>query len=332
MRVLRDPSTELLPAGVGGSGVATEGQIAEMESLLRRGLADGAVAVGLGSAYTPGATMAEIERMFRVAAEGGASAHIHMRNGPAGLDSTIAAAQAAGAKLHVVHVNSSSENDLPVFLEKIKAARDGGQDVTTEAYPYGAGMTEVKSALFDDWKTWPDSRFAMHQLVETGERLTRTTFAAAREKGGTVIIHGRSDEQTRASIANPYAMIASDGFIVNGRGHPRTSGTYAKVLGRYVREEKALSLMDAIRKMTLEPARRLEARVPQMANKGRIRIGADADITIFDPATVIDRATYEDATIPSAGIPYVIVNGQVVVDKGELTSARPGRGIRAPIP
>jgi dihydroorotase len=332
MRVLRDPSTELLPAGVGGSGVATEGQIGEMEALLRRGLADGAVAVGLGSAYTPGATMAELERVFRVAAEGNASAHIHMRNGPAGLDSTIAAAKAAGAKLHVVHLNSSSGDDLPAFLERIKAARDAGQDVTTEAYPYGAGMTEIKSALFDDFKTWPDERFGLHQLVETGERLTRATFTAAREKGGTVIIHGRSDEQTRASIANPYAMIASDGFIVNGRGHPRTSGSYAKVLGRYVRDEKALSLMDAIRKMTLDPAKRLEARVPQMANKGRIRIGADADITIFDPATVIDRATYEDATLPSTGIPYVIVNGEVVVDQGQLTSARPGRGVRAPIP
>jgi N-acyl-D-aspartate/D-glutamate deacylase len=126
-------------------------------------------------------------------------------------------------------------------------------------------------------------------------------------------------------------MIASDGFIENGRGHPRTSGTYAKVLGRYVREEGVVDLMDALRRMTVEPARRLEPRVPGMADKGRIRVGADADITIFDPATVIDRATYEDASIPSAGIPYVIVGGQLVVDGGELTDARPGRAIRAPM-
>ena len=126
-------------------------------------------------------------------------------------------------------------------------------------------------------------------------------------------------------------MIASDGFIENGRGHPRTSGTYAKVLGKYVREEKALSLMDALRKMTIEPARRLEARVPGMARKGRIAVGADADLTVFDPATVIDRATYEDGTIPSAGIPFVIVNGQVVVERGQITNARPGRAIRAPV-
>lgn len=331
MRVLGDPSAGLLPAGIGGSGAATEAQLAEMESLLQKGLADGAVAVGFGSAYTPGATMAEIERMFRVAAAGGASVHIHMRNGPAGLDSTIAAASSAGAKLHIVHVNSSADTSLPTFLTKIKAARDAGQDVTTEAYPYGAGMTEIQSALFDDWKSWPETRFGLHQLVSTGERLTRKTFEQARAKGGTVIIHGRSEEQTRAAIVSPLTMIASDGFIENGRGHPRTSGSYSKVLGKYVREEKALTLMDALRKMTIEPARRLEARVPAMASKGRISVGADADLTIFDPAKVIDRSTYEDATIPAEGIPYVIVNGQVVVDSGRVTAARPGRAIRAPV-
>ncbi|MEP6495796.1 MAG: amidohydrolase family protein [bacterium] len=331
MKVLGDPGTALLPSGIGGSGVASDAQIAAMEAILRTGLADGAVAVGFGSAYTPGATMTEIGRMFRVAADGGASAHIHMRNGIAGLDSTIAAAAAAGAKLHVVHVNSSGDTALTAFLAHIQAARDRGQDVTTEAYPYGAGMTEIQSALFDDWKTWPDAKFGLHQLVSTGERLTRTTFAEARLKGGTVIIHGRSEEQTKAAIASPLTMIASDGFIENGRGHPRTSGTFSKVLGKYVRDEHALTLMDALRKMTLMPAQRLEARVPTMATKGRLRVGADADLTLFDPATVIDRSTYENATIASAGIPYVVVRGQVVVDSGHVTRARPGTPIRAPL-
>jgi N-acyl-D-aspartate/D-glutamate deacylase len=333
MKVLHDPSTGLLPTGVGGSGTASESDVAEVETLLRKGLGDGAVAVGLGSAYTPGATMAEIERMFRVAADSGASAHIHMRNNVAGLDSTIAAAASAKAKLHIVHVNSSSDTNLVAFLSRIQAARERGQDVTTEAYPYGAGMTELGSALFDDWKTWPESRFGQHQLVSTGERLTRKSFGDLRAKGGhnvTVIIHGRSEEQTRAAVLSPLSMIASDGFIENGRGHPRTSGSYAKVLGKYVREEQGLTLMDALRKMTLMPAQRLEPRVPSMAAKGRIRVGADADLTIFDPVTIIDRSTYEDATIPSAGIPYVIVHGQVVVDSGRVTAARPGKAIRAP--
>lgn len=329
MKVLGDPGTGLLPAGIGGSGRADEKQLAAIEAILRDGLAKGAVAVGFGSAYTPGASIAEIERMFRVAAAGGAPAHIHLRGGVAGLQETIAAARAAGAALHVVHVNSSAGGDIDAFLSQIRAARDAGQDVTTEAYPYGAGMTEIQSALFDDWRTWTDDRFPLHQLVSTGERLTRASFERARTAGGTVIIHGRTEAQTRAAIASPLSMIASDGFIEKGRGHPRTSGTYAKVLGKYVRDEGALGLMDALRKMTLEPARRLERRVPAMAGKGRIRQGADADLTIFNPATVIDRATYEDASIPSAGIPFVIVGGQVVVDGGAITAARPGRGIRA---
>jgi N-acyl-D-aspartate/D-glutamate deacylase len=331
MKVLGDPGKGLLPAGIGGSGSATDAQMAAMETILREGLAQGAVAMGFGSAYTPGAPISEIERMFRVAAAGGVSAHIHMRGGVDGLRETIAAAKSAGTSLHIVHVNSSAGTELDAFLSAIKAARDAGQDVTTEAYPYGAGMTEIQSALFDDWATWTDERFALHQLVSTGERLTRATFGKARAAGGTVIIHGRSEAQTRAAIASPLSMIASDGFIENGRGHPRTSGTFAKVLGKYVRDESAVPLMDALRRMTLEPARRLERRTPAMRTKGRIGIGADADLTIFDPATVIDRATYEDASLPSTGIPYVIVAGQPVVDGGQVTSARPGRAIRAPI-
>ncbi len=331
MKVLGDPGKGLLPAGIGGSGTATDAQMAAMEAILREGLNEGAVAMGFGSAYTPGAPMAEIERMFRVAALGGVSVHIHMRGGLKGLQETIAAAGAAHAALHIVHVNSSGDTEIDAFLKAIKGAGDSGQDVTTEAYPYGAGMTEIQSALFDDWQTWPDARFGLHQLVSTGERLTRATFGKARAAGGTVIIHGRSEEQTRAAIASPLAMVASDGFIENGRGHPRTSGTFAKVLGKYVREDKVVPLMDALRRMTLDPARRLERRTPAMVNKGRLKVGADADLTVFDPATVIDQSTYEDPTRPSAGIPYVIVGGQIVVDHGNLTAARPGRAIRAPL-
>jgi len=331
MEVLGDPG-EFLPAGVGGHGTASAEQLREIERRIEEGLEQGAVAVGLGAAYTPGAPMEELGRVLDVAARHGASAHIHLRDGLASLDSTLAEARDAGAPLHVVHVNSTAGDEIDAYLSRIREAREGGQDVTTEAYPYAAGMTRIESALFDDWRSWPDTAFRRYQWVATGERMTRESFARAREEGGGVIIHSRTAEQTRTAATSPLTMIASDGFIEDGRGHPRTSGSYSKVLGTYVREEGVLALSGALRKMTIMPARRLEARVPAMARKGRVQEGADADLTLFDPATVIDRSTYSDATIPPAGIPYVIVGGTVVVDGGEIVEgARPGSAIRAPV-
>ena len=321
---------DFLPSGPGGSAPASDKQIAEMVGILEAGLAEGAVAVGFGMAYTPAATYEELETMFRVVAGAGASAHIHIRGGTRGLVRTVAAAATTGVPLHVVHANSSAGEDVAEFMSVIEGAVAAGQDVTTEVYPYGAGMTEIESALFDDWESWDDERIGLHQWVATGERLTRESFARYRSQGGTVIIHGRSEEATRAAVLHPLTMIASDGFIENGRGHPRTSGSYSKVLGRYVRGEGALSLMDALRKMTLSPAQRLKARTPSMRSKGRVRADADADLVIFDPGTVIDRSTYEDGMIPSEGIAYVVVNGVLVVESGALVEgSRPGRAVRA---
>ncbi len=316
MAVMGDPG-DFLPRGIGGYGTASDAQVAEMARLIEEGLTQGAVAVGFGTAYTPAATMAEVETMFRVASKHRASAHVHMRGGLAGLAETIETAVRADVPLHIVHANSSGGARTTEFLQIIERARADGIDVTTEAYPYGAGMTAIESALFDNWETWTDDRFENHQWVETGERLTRETFGQYRALGGTVITHSRTEEMTLAAISSPLTMIASDGFMSGGRGHPRTSGSYSKVLGRYVREQGVVTLMDALRRMSLEPARRLEARVPLMREKGRVRVGADADITIFDPRTVIDRSTYMDATLTSAGIEYVLVNGVPVIDGGE---------------
>ena len=321
-----DPVTGL--GGVTTREPATEEQIAETERLIREGLAQGAVGVGLGSAYTPGAPMAEIERMFAVAADAGVTAFIHMRGGLQGLDSTLTAARNVGAPLHVVHANSSGGGNIVRFLAMIEAAQSAGQDVTTEAYPYAASSTGIQAALFDNWESWEDGRFNQYQWVGTGERLTRETFGRYRAEGGTVIIHSRTEEMTLTAVTSPITMVASDAMPA---GHPRGAGTFAKVLGRYVREQGALRLMDALRKMTIEPARRLEGWVPALRNKGRFRVGSDADITVFDPETVIDRATYLDGSIPSEGIEYVFVNGGLVVDGGEVVGGvRPGRAVRIP--
>ena len=301
-------------------------QISETEQLIREVLAQGAIGVGLGTAYTPGATMDEIEHMFSVAADLGVTAFVHMRGGLEGLDSTLTAANNAAASLHIVHANSSGGGNILEFLEMIQMAQDEGRDVTTEAYPYGASQTGIQSALFDDWESWDDERFERHQWVRTGERLNRETFSKYREEGGSVIIHGRTEEMTLAAVTSPLTIVASDG----GTGHPRGAGTFARILGRYVREQGALELMDALARMTILPTLRLEEFVPAMKTKGRIRIGSDADITIFDPETVIDRATYLEGSLTSDGIEYVLVNGIPVVYEGEIAEGvRPGKAIKA---
>jgi len=123
-------------------------------------------------------------------------------------------------------------------------------------------------------------------------------------------------------------MIASDGL----RGHPRHAGTSARLLGHYARETRALTLMQAVEKLSLLPARRLEERVPAMRNKGRVSVGADADLVIFNAATVRDRATYEQPDRPSEGIPDVLVSGVFVVRDGALKrGVLPGKAVRAPL-
>ena len=167
----------------------------------------------------------------------------------------------------------------------------------------------------------------------TGERLTEATFAERRRTGGMVAVFSIPEDAVRAALAHPAVMVASDGVMAGGRGHPRTAGTNARLLGVYVREQKVLSLMDAIGKITLLPARRLERRAPAFRDKGRIRVGADADITVFDAERVRDRATWTAPTTPPEGIDSVIVAGVPVVERGVVRAGvRPGRLVRAPVP
>ena len=329
MAVMGDEGS-FLPTGVGGSAVATDEQIAEMILMLEQGLSQGAVAMGFGMAYTPGATYQEFRSMLEVAASARVSSHIHIRGGVEGVRRTVDIAAEVGASLHVVHANSSGGEEIADFLAVIERAVSSGQDVSTEVYPYGAGMTEIGSALFDDWENYTDLQFGLHQWVATGERLNRESFGKYRSEGGKVIIHGRSEQATRTGVVHPLTMIASDGFVEEGKGHPRTAGTFSKVLGRYVRDEGSLTLMEALRKMTLMPAQRLERAVPQMENKGRIRVGADADLVVFNPVEIKDQSTYEDGMVPSSGVKFVVVNGELVVEQGVLIEeVMPGKAVRA---
>ena len=340
MAVMHDPG-QLLPSGDAAHREATPEEREQILSLLEKGLRRGALAVGVGPAYTEAATNWEITEVFRLAAKYHASLHIHIRGGAprtggppgnfSGFEEAVAAAAITGAPLHIVHIQSTGGPDVVSELQMISEARSHGMDVTTEAYPYTMGMTSIQSAIFDHQENEPESYFASLLWPVTGEHLTRDLFLRYRQQGGMVILPSNTQENIDAAIESPLTMIASDGHLSNGKGHPRTAGTYARVLGRYVREKKALDLMTALKKMTLMPAERLEKLAPAFKDKGRIRVGADADITAFDPHTVIDKATYEKPLQYSDGIRFVLVSGVPVVKDGAFVQGIfPGRGVRAP--
>jgi N-acyl-D-aspartate/D-glutamate deacylase len=340
MVVMKDPSQSLLPTGSGGHQVATEAEIAEIKRRIEAGLAAGALGVGMGLQYTPAASKFEVLEAFRAAAKYRAPVFVHVRSfgtrdpgsSVESFMEVIAASAISGAPLHIVHLNSMSLESTPKTLAIVKDARAHGVDVTTEAYPYIAGMTEISSALLDQYVDAPDSMFSKLMLVTSGERLTRATFTAARKVGGSVIMFLNTPEMEAMAITSPLTAIASDGLISNGKGHPRTAGTNARVLGYYVRETKQLALVDALRKMTLMPAQRLEKLAPMFLNKGRIKVGADADIAVFDPATVRDRSTYQQPALASMGFRFVLVNGvPVVMDGAVRDKTFPGRGARGAI-
>jgi N-acyl-D-aspartate/D-glutamate deacylase len=339
MAAMKEPVT-FLPTGEAARRAATDAEISEMKQRVEEGLKQGAVAVGFGIQYTPQASHWEILEMFRVAARYGASCHVHMRNAGArepassvqALEEVISAAAITGAPLHVVHIHSTGGPATPKLLQMIDEARARKLDITTECYPYIAGMTDIKSAIFNEgWQEVFGIDYKDLQWAATGERLTKETFEKYRQTGGMVAVFSMTEEIVLGALRNPLTMIASDGILENGKGHPRTAGTYSRVLGKYVREDRALSLLDALAKMTLMPAQRLERRVPAMRNKGRIRLDADADITIFDPQTISDRSTFQEPARAAAGVRFVIVNGVMVVKDGQLqANVHPGGPIRAP--
>jgi dihydroorotase len=317
-------------------------RLPELEHRLDVALNEGALGIGMGINYTPGATREEILGAFGVAARHHAPIFVHLRSaglvenagGIAGVQEVIADAAATGAPLHVVHVTSMGLSATPVLLKLIDGAHARGLDVTTEAYPYTAGATFLQSAIFDpgfqerlgiDYSNilWP----------ATGERLTAETFAKYRQQGGLAVIFMIPDSAADQAYRDRDVMVASDGGfeIQNGQpiGHPRSAGTHARILGRFVRERNVISLMDAVRKMTLLPAKRLERVDADMKHKGRVQPGADADLVVFDPAKVIDRATFEKPAQYSDGIVHVLVNGTFVVRGSNLVpGVAPGKPVR----
>jgi N-acyl-D-aspartate/D-glutamate deacylase len=333
---IHDP-TIVPQSGPATNQPATLQQIDQIEDRLRQELDAGALGIGMGLQYTPGATRFEVIRMFRLAASRHVPVFTHVRSfgllepgsSIEAISEVIGAAAISGASLHIVHINSSCNSVGLECVSLVAGARARGLDITTEAYPYIAGMTAINSALFNPgWKEKLGVDYDALQLPDTGERLTKERFDTLHAASGnlTVLLFTNTQEMVDAVIAEPLVMIASDG----ADGHPRNAGTFSHILARYVRERGSITLMDAIRKMALMPAQRLEKSTQAARRKGRLQEGADADVVVFDPKIVGDRATYAAPREPSTGMKYVIVGGTVLIDQGKLVpNAFPGKPLAA---
>ncbi|HWW94868.1 MAG TPA: amidohydrolase family protein [Vicinamibacteria bacterium] len=333
------PAGAILPkSGPATDQPATPEQIEGMRERLRAELDAGGLAVGMGIEYTPGATRLEVIEMFRLAAERRLPVYTHARSsgrvepGPTveEISEVIGAVAVTGASLHIVHINSTCLRDVLECLAMVEGARARGLDVTTEAYPYIAGMTSINSALFNPgWQDKLGIGFGDLMLPEKGERLTKERFDELHNSSTAhwVVIFSNKQEVIDKVIPHPLVMIASDGL----EGHPRNAGTYSRVLAQYVREKGTITLMDALRKMSLMPAEMLERSTPAARHKGRLQEGADADIVVFDAGTISDRSTFEKPMEPSVGVRYLVVGGTLVVDEGKIVpDVFPGRALLGP--
>ena len=354
-------------------GRAEPAQVSALLALLSADLADGALGIGVLLGYAPAADPAEYLRVAGLAAQAGAPTFTHARDliemvpGAAidGAEEIVRAAGQTGAHMHYCHVNSTSQRHVDRVLALVSRAQAAGSRVTTEAYPYGSGMTGIGAAFL------APGRLAERDLVPssltyapTGERISseaRLRELRQADPGGLVIIDllNEDDPADRAllmrSLTFPGSVVASDAMPLTWTAppadpaawplpataitHPRTAGTFCRALrlltgagglAEAAGARPALGLSQALAKCSLEPARLIEDRVPSLRRKGRVQAGLDADLVVFDPDAITDRASYLHSTVPSAGIRHVLVNGVFVVRDGGLAAdARPGRPVRA---
>lgn len=344
------------------AAVSTQSQLDTIADMVSEGLDQGGLGVGFLLGYAPGTGRKEYYQISKLAAKRNVATFTHARflsmlepdSSFDGMAEIVSVAASTGVHAHIVHLNSMSLSDIDIIKPMILGAQAKGLSITTEAYPYGAGATGIGAAMFRGPR-WRESMGGVtaHNFDIGGKRLTEERFAfLQKEKPETeIIIHFLDLDKPKdkanldKSVLFPGGVIASDGgpWQMNGApldkdvwplpenawAHPRGAGTYARFLHEYVRETRSVTLLDAIERISYGPAKILEDSVPQMKKKGRIQVGADADITVFDLASVTDRATFAKPAQPSEGIRYVIVNGSLLVENGKLnTDILPGRAIR----
>jgi N-acyl-D-glutamate deacylase len=345
--------------------LATPEETARILARVERGLQEGAVGIGVLAGYAPGHGRKEAFAVAQLAARVGVPTFTHVRyqsviepqSSFESIAEVVSLAAATGARMHINHLNSSSTRDIPRIAELLRGAQGRGLRITTEAYPYGAGSTAVGSELFrGNWRERLGGATA-GDIELAGVPFTDSTLAEAQEKtpGAWIIAHYLRPDRSAAdqghldqSVLFPDGAIASDAMPWTSQGkpitgdvwplpadafaHPRSAGTFTRFLRDYVRERRKVTLREGLRRMTLIPAQILEGSVPQMKRKGRLQVGADADLIAFDPATVSDRGTYTQPNQTAVGMRHVIVNGTAVIRDGVLVrDALPGRAIRRPV-
>jgi len=325
---------------------ATSEQIEAMRPLAVQAIRDGAVGIGFGINYTPGASYEEIFALFEVAAAEGVPCHLHARYKGNVFPLTmslaamevVAIAAATGAQAEIAHLISSTVGSAPLSIALLEGAKARGVDVGFDFHVWTRNQTTLQSALFDEgWQErFGGADFSDVYVANTQERLTEARFYELRAQPGQLAIQTEfiPEEEMIMGLQSPLGIVSSDGGGLDaGRGHPRSVGTFGRFLGRFVRDLEVVSWMEGIKKITLLPAQRLERAVPRMARKGRLQVGMDADVTVFDPNTVRERATYAEPAQMSAGISYVIVNGTLVLDDGVIVEGvKPGQWLRHPRP
>lgn len=319
-------------------------QIPEMKELARQAIRDGAVGIGFGLNYSPGASYEEVFAMFQVAGEFGVMAAPHARYKGNVFPFTmslatmevLAMAAATGASLQMIHLISSTVGSAPLSIALIEGARARGVDVGFDFHVWTRNQTSLQSALYDEgWQArFGGADYSCLYVAETQENLTEARFYELRAQPGALSVQCEfiPEEEIVMGIRSPLGVITSDGGgLVDGTGHPRSVGTFARFLGRYVRDQGVVDWMEGLRRITLLPAQRVDRAMPLMRWKGRMQEGMDADITVFHPETVQERATYASPDQRSAGIAWVIVNGEVAMDHGvAVEGAAPGRWLGRP--
>jgi len=346
--------------------LATPEQQEKILKLVEQGLDEGGLGIGINAGYAPGYGRKEYFALAELAAERDVATYTHVRYASnvepdssfEAVHELIANAAITGAHMHLCHINSTSLKDIRSILEMVDDAFDRDVNITVGAYPWGAASTVIGAAMFSG-EGWPERMGSTAHSFQLGtDRMTEEQVADyQKNKPGTFIVWHFLDESDPddlamldASVLHPKILIESDemfwmfmddqGEVENYAGdewplpegsfsHPRSNGTFAKILRSYVRERGLMTMQEALRKMSLMPAQTLEGFVPQMKKKGRLQVGMDADVVVFDPDTIREVGTYEEPNQPAVGVQALVVNGVPVVAEGELiVDAAPGQPIR----